>query len=158
MLVDVRAHALLIVPVRFALGLAGLVGARLLGVSPGASLGLFGLGGGLFLLAVLTSRRRRAFWQHVREARTLDPVPPVEDWPSTLARAVYPSTIGVSALTAIALPIDAALAAVTAGILGGMALGALIAGVEIVLWEQSQGVRLLATPGRRSDLFVRPAA
>jgi hypothetical protein len=43
----------------------------------------------------------------------------VEAWPRTLARATYPSTIGVTVLTAIALPIDASLAALTAGLMGG---------------------------------------
>jgi hypothetical protein len=158
-LVDVRAHSVLIVPVRFALGIAGLVGARLLDVSPGASLGLFALGAGLFLVAILSGRRGRAFWQRAADAEPVDPAAPVEAWPRTLARAAYPSTIAVSALTAIAIPIDASLAAVTAGILGGMALGGAIFATELVLWEQSRGVRLLARPGgpRSHTLFVRPA-
>ena len=68
---------------------------------------------------------------------------------------MYPSTIGVSVLTAIALPIDAGLAAVMAGLLGGMALGGLMFGVELAAWERSQGVRLFAAPGLQSQIFVR---
>jgi hypothetical protein len=154
----VRAHALLIVPVRFALGIAGLAGAWLRGVSVGAGLGLFGLGAGLFLFMMLTSRRRRLFWHRVGEAQPADPARPVEDWPRTLARASFPSTIAVSALTAIALAANPGLAAVTAGILGGMGVGGLIFGMELMQWERSRGVRLLATPGLRSQLFVRQAA
>jgi hypothetical protein len=119
-LVDLRAYSLLIIPVRLVLALAGLVGARLLGVDPGPSLALFGLGAGLFLFAMLTtSRRRSRFWQQVEEAKALEPGTSVEAWPRTLARATYPSTIGVTVLTAIALPIDASLAALTAGLMGG---------------------------------------
>jgi hypothetical protein len=154
----VRAHALLIVPVRFALGIAGLAGAWLRSVSVGAGLGLFGLGAGLFLFMMLTSRRRRLFWHRVGEAQPADPARPVEDWPRTLAQASFPSTIAVSALTAIALAANPGLAAVTAGILGGMGVGGLIFGMELMQWERSRGVRLLATPGLRSQLFVRQAA
>jgi hypothetical protein len=44
------------------------------------------------------------------------------------------------------------------GILGGMAVAGLIFGLELMQWERSRGVRLLATPGLRSRLFVRQAA
>lgn len=158
-LVDLRAYSLLIIPVRLVLALAGLVGARLLGVEPGPSLALFGLGAGLFVITMLAkSRPRSRFWQRVGEAQALDPGTPVEAWPRTLARATYPSTIGVSVLTAIALPIDAGLAAVMAGLMGGMALGGLIFGVELAAWERSQGVRLFAAPGLQSQIFVRRSA
>ena len=158
-LVDLRAYLLLIVPVRLVLALAGLVGARLLGVDPGPSLALFGLGAGLIFITMLAkSRPRSRFWQRVGEAKALEPGTPVEAWPRTLARAAWPSTIGVSVLTAIALPIDAGLAAVMAGLMGGMALWGLISGVEVAAWERSQGVRLFATPGLQTQIFVRRSA
>jgi hypothetical protein len=154
--VDLRAYSLLIVPVRFVLALAGIVGARLLGVDPDQLLVLFGLGAGLFLVAVLsTNRRRGRFWQRVDEATALEPGTPVAAWPRTLALASYPSTIGVSVLTAIALPIDASLAAFLAGLLGGMALGGLKFGVELAAWERRQGVRLFSTTGLHTQIFVR---
>jgi hypothetical protein len=158
-LIDLRAYSLLIVPVRLGLALAGLLGARLLGVDPGESLALFGLGAGLFFITMLAkSRPRSRFWQYVGEAKTFEPGTHVEAWPRTLARAAYPSTIGVSVLTAIALPIDARLAAVMAGLLGGMALGGLMFGVELAAWERSQSVRLFAAPGLQSKIFVRRSA
>jgi hypothetical protein len=156
-LVDLRAYSFLIVPVRFVLGIGGLVGARLLGVAPGASLALFAFGGGLFLFAQLTTNRRRRFWQRVAEAQSVDPSTPVEDRLRTLARSTYPSTIGVAVLTAIALPIDAALGAFTAGLMGGMALFGLLFGAELVAWERSEDARLFLAPTATgpSRLFVR---
>jgi leucine-zipper of insertion element IS481 len=79
----------------------------------------------------------------------------VEEQSWTLARSAFPSTLAVSALTAIALPINASLAALLAGILVGMALVGLVFEVELVLWEQSRGVRLLAAFGQGRGLFVR---
>jgi hypothetical protein len=156
-LVDLRAYSLLILPVRLALGLAGLAAARALGVSPAASVWLFGLGAGLFALAMLTSRKRRSFFERADRAERVDGAVPVERHARTLARSAFPSTLAVSALTAIALPINAGLAALLAGILGGMALVGLVFGVEVVLWEQSHGVRLLAAPGQGRGLFIRQA-
>jgi hypothetical protein len=157
--VDLRAYLLLIIPVRLGLAFAGLFGARLLGVDPGQAFALFGLGFGLFFITALAkSRPQSRFWQRVRDAQALEPGTPVEAWPRTLARAAYPSTIGVSVLTAIALPINAGLAAVMAGLLGGMALGALLSGVEVAAWERSQGVRLFTSPGLQTRIFVRRSA
>ena len=141
-LFEARAHALLIVPVRLALALAGLAGARLRGVSPGSSVELFGFAAGLTLFMLLASRRRRLFWHHVADAVPLDPVVPVAGWAQTVAAATYPSTIGLTILTAIALPIDAELAAFLAGILAGLGLSALWWGLEIVTWERQRGLRL----------------
>jgi hypothetical protein len=156
LVVDLRAYLLLIVPVRLGLALAGLFGARLFGVDPGQALALFGLGAGVFVIAMLAkSRPRSRFWQRVDEAQPLDPGAPVETWPRTLARASYPSTIGVAGLTAIALPIEAGLAAVMGGVLGGMALGGLMSGVEVAAWERSHGVRLFASSGLQTRMYVR---
>jgi hypothetical protein len=157
-LVDVRAYFSLILPVRLALGLAGLVAARALGVSQTASVWLFGLGAGLFALAMLPTRRRRTFFERAGQAEAIEGAVAVESRARTLARSAFPSTLAVSALTAIALPIDAGLAALLAGILAGMALVGLVFAVELVRWEQSRGVRLLAAPGQGRKLFIRPAS
>ncbi|HEY3051215.1 MAG TPA: hypothetical protein VGJ40_05760 [Gaiellaceae bacterium] len=156
-LVDVRAYFLLILPVRLALGLAGLAGARALGVSAAASVWLFGLGAGLFALAMLTSRRRHTFFERAARAETINGAVAVEGRARTLARSAFPSTLAVSTLTAIALPINASLAALLAGILAGMALIGLVFGVELVLWEESRGVRLLAAPAQGRELYIRAA-
>jgi hypothetical protein len=157
-LVELRDYALPIVLVRLVLGLAGLVGARMLGVSPGEGLALFAFGAGLFLVAAYSGGRRALFWQYAEAAEPLDPSVRIESRARALVHAAYPSTIAVSAFTAIALAIDARLAAVMAGILGGMAVGGLIFAVQLVLWEDSRRVRLLATTkGLRTKLFVRSA-
>jgi len=156
-LVELRAYFLLIQPVRLLLGLLGLAAARALGVSPGASIWLFGLGAVLFGLAMLTTRKGGAFFERAGSAQEVDGARAVESRVRTLARSAYPSTIAVSALTAIALPINASLAALLAGILGGMAVVGGIFGYELVQWEQTRGVRLFALPGQGRKLFVRPA-
>jgi hypothetical protein len=156
-LIDLRAYFLLILPVRLVLAIAGLAATRALGVSPAASVWLFGLGAGLFALAMLASRRRHTFFERAGNAETIDGEVVVEGRARTLARSAFPSTLAVSTLTAIALPINASLAALLAGILAGMALVGLVFGVELVLWEQSRGVRLLAAPRQGRGLFVRQA-
>jgi hypothetical protein len=103
---------------------------------------LFGFAAGLTLFLLLASRRRRLFWQQVADAVPLDPAAPVAGWAQTVATAAYPSTIGLTILTAIALPIDGTLAAFLAGILAGLAVGALVMGVEIVIWERQRDLRL----------------
>jgi hypothetical protein len=151
-LVEARANALLIVPVRGVLALGGVAGARALGVSPGAALGLFAFGTGIVLFPLLTSRRRRLFWAAVAEAAPLEGEATVEGRVRTTVRAAYPSTIGLTVLTAIALAADPELAAFLAGTLAALALGAAIHGVEVVLWERSRGRRLLLGP---DDVYVK---
>jgi hypothetical protein len=157
-LVELRAYFLLIQPVRLVLGLLGVAAARALGVSPGSSIWLFGLGGVLFGLGMLTTRKSGAFFERAGSAQQVDGTRATESRLRTLARSAYPSTIGVSALTAIALPINAALAALLAGILGGMAVVGAMFALELVQWEQSRGVRLFALPGQSRELFARPTA
>ena len=156
-LVELRAYFLLIQPMRPVLGLVGLGAARALGVSPSASIWLFGLGAVLFGLGMLTTRRRGAFFERAGSAQEIDGVRAVEGRVRTLARSAYPSTLAVSSLTAIALPINASLAALLAGILAGMAVVGSIFGFELVQWEQSRRVRLFALPGPGRELYVRPA-
>ena len=157
-LVDLRLYSFPIVLVRLALGLAGLAVARALGVSAAPSLRLFGLGAFLFALAMLTSRRRRLFWLRAEDALPIDAAAPVASWPWTTARAMFPSTLAVTALTALALPLNPSLAALLSGVLAGMAVVGSVFAVELVLWERSRHVRLLATTGRKTELYVRPAA
>ena len=156
-LVELRAYFVPIQPVRLVLGLLGLAAARAVGVTPTASIWLFGLGAVFFALLMIKARRRGAFFERAGNAQEVDGERKVESRLRTFARSAYPSTIAVSALTAIALPINASLAALLAGILAGMAVVGSIFGYELVQWEQSHGVRLLAPPGLSRELFVRPA-
>jgi len=154
-LVELRTYFLLIQPVRLVLGLLGLGAARALGVSPASSIWLFGLGAVLFALGMLTTRRRRAFFERAGKAEEIDGSRAVESRARTLARSAFPSTLAVSSLTVIALPINASLAALLAGILAGMTVVGAIFGYELIQWEQSRGVRLFALPGQGRELFAR---
>jgi hypothetical protein len=78
----------------------------------GFTLGL--LGGVLF---VLTDPRRRFLRPRV--------LPAGEPWWRIAARGTYPSTLGLLGLTAIALAFSPVLAAVLAGIVGGLGLAGL---------------------------------
>ena len=155
-LVDLRRYSFPIVPIRLALGFAFVGGARLLGVTSGGSARLFGLGAFIFALAMLTSRRRRLFWHRAEEATPIDAAAPVADWAWTISRSMFPSTLAMTALTALALPFNPALAALLAGVLAGMGVVGLVFAVELVLWERGRNSRLLATTGLKTELYVRP--
>ena len=125
------------------LAIGGLAGARLAGVTPGSATALFGVAAGLVVLARLTGRRRRIFWIEVAEASEVDVGTPVRGALGTATRAAFPSTAGLTILTAIALVGNAQLAAFLAGALGGLAVVAALSGAEIVLWERSRGREIL---------------
>jgi hypothetical protein len=156
-LVDLRRYSLPIVPIRLALGFAFLGAARALGVTTGDSARLFGLGAFLFALAVLTSRRRRLFWRRANEATPIDSRAPIADWGWTIARSTFPSTLATTALTALALAFNPALAALLAGVLAGMGVVGAVFAVELVLWERARNGRLLSTTKLKTELYVRPS-
>jgi uncharacterized membrane protein YfcA len=156
-LVDLRRYSLPIVPLRLVLGFVFLGAARLAGVDPGPSARLFGLGALLFALAMLLSRRRRTFWVRAGEATPIDAAAPIAAWAWTIARSTYPSTLGVTGLAALALPLNPDLTALLGGILAGMGgVGAVFA-IELLQWESQRGVRLMSTTGLKTKLYVRPA-
>jgi hypothetical protein len=154
-LVDARAQALLIAPVRLALAVAGFVVARARGVEAGVAGGIFALGAGLLLFAVLASARRRRIWARIAEAGAAPGDAPVEPWPRTLLAATYPSTIGLTGLTAIALAANPRLAAFLAGILAGLGLTALAFAAQLAAWERERHGRLLVERGRGGRAFLR---
>ena len=106
---------------------------------------------------MLTSRRRRLFWVRAGEATPIDADAPTARWAWTIARSTFPSTLAMTALAAIALPANAALSALLGGIIAGMGIVGLVFAVELLLWEQARNVRLLSTPGLKTELYVRPA-
>jgi hypothetical protein len=156
-LVDLRRHSLPIVPLRLVLGFVFLALARLAGIDPGPSARLFGLGAFLFALAMLTSRRRRLFWVRAAEATPLDAAAPTADWAWTIARSTFPSTLATAALAVLALPLNPALTALLGGVLAGMAVVGGVFAIELLQWERRRGVRLMSTPGLKTELYVRPA-
>jgi hypothetical protein len=62
---------------------------------------------------------------------------------------VFPSTVGVAALAAIALTFDAGLAAVLAGILAGMAVATVISWLHLDAIEQENDYRLYLEDAQR---------
>jgi hypothetical protein len=141
--VEARAQALLIAALRLALAAAGAAAAVARGVDPGATLGLVAFGAGLVLFAVYAGGRpQRA------ALRFADPEPApddarVERRVRALAQATYPSTVGLTVLTGIALWPQPPLAAFLAGILAGLGLMALVGAARVTAWERSQRARLL---------------
>ena len=153
-LVDLRRYSLPIVPIRLALGFVFLGAARLTGLDATPAAWVFGLGAAVFAVAMLTSRRRRMFWVRVAEAKPVDADAPVAGWAWTIARSMFPSTLAVSALAALALPLDNALAALLAGVLAGMGVMGGVFAAELLMWERPRNLRLLATTGLGSELYV----
>jgi hypothetical protein len=154
-LVEARARALLIAPVRLALALAALALGRVRGVEAGAAGGIFALGAGLLLFAVLASSRRRRAWARIAEAEPAPADASVEPWRRTLLAATYPSTIGLTILTTVALVADPRLAMLLAGILAGLGLAALGFAAQLAAWERERHGRLLVEPGRGGRAFLR---
>ena len=146
----------MISPVRLGLAGAGLGLARLRGVDAGVATGIFALGAGLLLFAMLASARHRRAWTRIGEAQPAPPAATVEPWWRSLLAATYPSTIGLTGLTGIALAVNPRLAALLAGILAGLGLGALVFAAQLAAWEREQHARLLVERGRGGRAFVRP--
>jgi len=157
-LVDARVQALLIAAVRLAIAVAALALARVRGLEPGPTAGLFALGCGLLLVTLPASVTRRRGRRRLAEAEPLPPgaapLPPRR----ALALAMYPSTIGLAAVTAVALVLSPALAAVLAGILAGIGLAALYSAGQLALWERELGGRLLVERGHDGRVFLAPRA
>jgi hypothetical protein len=156
-LVEVRAQVLLIAAVRLALGFAGLVAAAARGTERSAAVELFVLGAGVLLLAVFTGARRGRFSsERVAHAERVPPGARMESRTLAVAKAAYPSTIGLTALIAIALWPQPSLAALLAGILAGLGIAALVFATQLAVWEQKRGTRVLAEPGHGGRIYEEP--
>jgi hypothetical protein len=137
------------------LSLAAFALVRVRGVEAGVAGGIFALGAGLLLFAVLASSRRRRAWARIAGAEAAPVDASVESpWRSLLA-ATYPSTIGLTILTVVALVADPRLAALLAGILAGLGLAALVFAAQLAAWERERHGRLLVEPGRGGRAFLR---
>ena len=155
-LVDARAQMLLIGILRVGLATAGLAASIALGARAGAAAALFVAGALVVLVAIVSGRRGRLVWQRLAEAERLAPSTRPEPRGRSLARATYPSTIGLTVLIAIALWPEPALAALLAGILAGIGGAALGFGAQLAAWERRRGARVLAEPGRGGRVFEVP--
>ena len=157
-LVNARVQALLIGGLRLVLAVAALGLSRVRGVDAGQAGLLFALGGGLLLIALPASVTRRAGRPRVAETRPLPGGAAVMPNRRALALAMYPSTIGLSAVTLVALAVRPELAAVLAGILAGLGLAALYSAGQLALWERELGGRLYLERGRAGRIFLAPRA
>ena len=146
LLVEAREQALLIAGLRLALALAGAVAAVARGVDRGAVLGLLVLGAFALLLAVYGGDRRRRSALKFSEPQPVPANARFAGKARTLAHAAYPSTIGLTALIAVALWPQPGLAALLAGLLVGLAVMSLIGLSRLVSWESTRGSRFYVDP------------
>ena len=155
-LIDARAQMLLIGILRLALAATGLAAAIVAGARSGAAAALFAAGALIVLVAIMSGRRGRLVWLRFAEAERLASPARTEPRRLSLARATYPSTIGLTVLTAIALWPQPGLAALLAGILAGLGGAALGFAVQLAAWERQRGARVFAEPGRGGRIFEVP--
>jgi hypothetical protein len=120
---EARRQALLVAPVRIALGVAGVLAAVSIDLSAGTAVAEAGLGGGLTIFTLVAPGGRRRPEQLRPPAR---PPQVPQPWWRVLGIAMFPSTYGVAVLTAIALVFNRDLAAFLAGVLLGMGAAALV--------------------------------
>ena len=130
-----------VAPIRLAAGALGLVAARAAGASAGQALVAFAVGTLGFAFAALADPRRR-FFAPREEPR---PAPAGAQYESRLeaaAGAIFPSTVGVALLAAVALARAPTLSALLAGGIAGMGVAAVLSIPRIVGWEDRLGGRI----------------
>jgi hypothetical protein len=116
---------------------------------------LFALGALLLLFAVYGGDRRH---RSALKFESPDQAPPdarIESRGRGLVRAAYPSTIGLTILAVIALLPQPGLAALLAGILGGLGVMSLVGAARLASWERSRRARILIE-GKTSRVFEAP--
>jgi hypothetical protein len=147
-LVGLSTSPLAVAPIRIGLGLLGLVGAVLAGLSWAVAGAECSLGTAVFAFAALADPRLRFF----RLDEEAEPVPADATfeplWRVALL-ATYPSTVGLAVLTGVSLAFNAALAAVLAGGAAGLGVAGAITGALIGTRERAEGVRLYVERGGR---------
>jgi hypothetical protein len=153
-LVGLSTAPLAVAPIRIGLGLLGLTGAGLRGLSWSVAGAEFVLGTAVFAFAALADPRRRFFRLKNEQAEPVPADATFEPLGRVALFATYPSTVGLAALTAISLSFNTALAAVLAGGVAGLGVAGAISGALIAMGERAEGVRLYVERGGRR-LFVR---
>jgi hypothetical protein len=155
-LIEARAQSLLIGIVRLVLATGGLAAAIAVGPTARAGAALFAAGAVVVLVAIMSGRRGRLVWLRLQEAEPLTGEARLEPRRLAVARAAYPSTIGLTVLIAIALVLQPSLAALLAGILAGIGGAALGFAVQLAAWERQRGARVLAEPRKGGRVFEAP--
>ena len=147
-LVGLSTAPLVVAPIRIGLGLLGMAGAALRGLSWSVAAAEFVLGTSVFAFAALADPRRHFF----RLKDEAEPVPAdatFEPLGRVALLATYPSTVGLAALTGVSLAFNAALAVVLAGGVAGLGVAGAITGAQIAMRERVGGVRLCVERGGR---------
>ena len=156
-LVGLSTAPLAVTPIRFTVGLLGIAGAALRGLSWDVASAEFIFGTAVFSFAALADPRRQFF----RLKDEAEPVPAdatFEPLGRVALLATYPSTVGLGALTGVSLFFNAALTAVLAGGVAGLGIAGAVTGAQIALRERAEGVRLYVERGGRRRLFAGEAA
>jgi hypothetical protein len=138
---SVSARALLVAPIRLALGFAGLAASAVAAENADAALLAFVLGTFAMLVVILADPRTPLF----RLKQEPPPPPPGARYArplQTAADAVFPSTVAVALLTAVAAPFRPELGALLAGLLAGMGLAAGTSGAMLLIREREEGATL----------------
>jgi hypothetical protein len=112
---------LLLALIRLVLALAGLAAALLRGVDTKVALATFALGIAILAFSLITTRQRMWTGRDVRVDHPLH----------VAVAALYPSSLGLAVLTVFSLVLKPQLAALTAGLLAGLALAAAAVAAQI---------------------------
>ena len=154
-LVEARQQALLIAALRAVLGAAGLGAAIARGVHFGPAVGLFIFGAALVLVSVYSGGKPARSAARFANPESTPAEARMQGAWRGLAEAAYPSTIGLTALTAIALWPQPPLAAFLAGILGGLAVMSVIGFARLTVLEHARRSRILVDY-KASRVFETP--
>jgi hypothetical protein len=133
--VRLSLRARVLAPIRGGLSALGVVAAVLDGARPGSALLAWAFGA--IMVSIVLAGDRRGRRTTAPEPLPGEAVP--ESWAQIARTDVLPSTVGVALLTSVALVIDPVLAAVLAGILGGMALMTMVSRVQVAVEERRLG-------------------
>ena len=138
-----RTRLGVITPVRLALGIALLVAALVAGARSRPAVVAFALGAGLVAFAALADRRALLLRGDVVPESLPDDAVHEPAW-RVLAAAAYPSTLGVSVLSVIALIVGRdVLGALLGGVVAGLGLASGVGLAALVILEREHGARLL---------------
>ena len=146
-----------VTPLRFVLAAGALLAAIAGGAEgdPARVAFVLGLVGGAGL--VLGDPRRRMLRREIVLRPAPDEFDLEEPWRSSL-RALYPSSLGLTVLSLVALAWDPVLSAVLAGVIAGLGVAGLIAAVEVALQERRLGGRVFSLVGASWTSRERGAA
>jgi hypothetical protein len=128
MLHSLRDRALLVAPVRLGLGVLWLGAARLTG-APGAG-ALLAFAGGAFVTCFALFNDPRARFLRRREPEAAPPDAAVASPLRQALTAMLPSTVGVSALAAVAVAFEPTLTALLGGICAGLGVAGALSGLR----------------------------